>query len=80
MVVRFIWVEEVAGSNPVIPIIRNSVDLHFKENSNREEGTMNSIAIMTIDSLGIVATGRVIDKSIWVIPRSYAFIPTMHPE
>lgn len=41
---------------------------------------MNSIAIMTIDSLGVIATGRVVDKSIWVIPRSYAFIPTMHPE
>ena len=41
---------------------------------------MNSIAIMTIDSLGVVATGRVVDKSIRVIPRLYAFIPTMHPE
>lgn len=41
---------------------------------------MNSIAIMIIDSLRIVATGRVVDKSIWVVPRLYAFIPTMHPE
>lgn len=41
---------------------------------------MNSIAIMTIDSLGIVATGQVVDKSIWIVPELYAFIPTMHPE
>lgn len=40
---------------------------------------MNSVAIMQIGSLGIYATGRVVDKSIWVVPRLYAFIPTMHP-
>lgn len=40
---------------------------------------MNSIAIMTIDSLGIVATGYVIDMSFWFVPWSYSVENSMHP-
>ena len=41
---------------------------------------MNSVAIMTIDSLGIFATGCVLDKSIRVVPWSYSVENSMHPD